>query len=215
MLSKARLQFADVQYVGGPQIDDLVATTYPIELVSRWILGRYFPPLGGPFYIAYRWFVVQPIAHHGGLGFQRQNPHEDRLPPGYVEDGGEEAFPFCGQSGSEPKEDWWSNKPPLNTCRHRLRKDGQRCGGRRMRGVPHLIVRIGSRAGSVYRNLGSGCIQSNCPGFTAYLESAGKRRKSVESIWEVIRGVVEYRESAGSLRSWGSEMVSSIVTFTS
>ena len=203
MLSKARLQFANVQYVGGPQVDEPVTTTDPIDLVSRWILGWYSPPPGSALRIACWWLGVQPIVHDGGLGVQWQNSHENRLPPGYSEDGGDGASPFCGQSGSEPKEDWWRYKPPLNTCRHRLRKDGQRCGGRQMRGVQCLIVLTGYRAGSIYGNVGGGWIQSICPGAVVSVGSVDRWRERVKSIWQMIRGVRDYRDFASRLGSWG------------
>ncbi len=38
VLSKARPQFVDTQYVVGPQVDEPTITTNPIKLVSRWLL---------------------------------------------------------------------------------------------------------------------------------------------------------------------------------
>jgi len=142
---------------------------------------------------------MQPIVHDGGLGVQWQNPHENRL-PAYGKDGGNGVFPFCGQSGSEPKENRRWYKPPLNICRDRICKDGQRCGGRHMRGIQCLIFLTGYRAGSIYGNLGSGCIW---PGSTVHEGAMNRRRGRVRSIWRIIRGVRDDRDFAGRLRSWG------------
>jgi hypothetical protein len=92
--------------------------------------------------------------------------------------GGNGVFPFCGQSGSEPKENRRWYKPPLNICRDRICKDGQRCGGRHMRGIQCLIFLTGYRAGSIYGNLGSGCIW---PGSTVHEGAMNRRRGRVRT----------------------------------